>query len=381
MTRLHRPAEPYDMGDLDVGDGNLVHWEASGNPDGIPVVVLHGGPGSGSSGAMRSFLDPAAYRIILFDQRNCGRSTPLANDLDVDLSTNTTGHLLDDMEQLREHLEIDRWVLLGFSWGCTLGLAYAESLPERVSAFVAVGVTTGQVAEIDWLYGGAGAFYPEDWAAFVAGAPESMQQGDMVVAYHQLLQDPDPEVRYAAAARWTDWDLRTAVPSSEPVLVPPPLDDPEFQLTRARICTHYFRANLWLEDGVLLRNAGALEGIPATLITGRLDMQAPPARAWDLHQAWPGSELVLVDNVGHAPGSPSMFDAIVIATDQFARRLGPRPEPTPEPTPSAATPAPAPAPDDTTTSPADPTPTSEPTESEPATTSSSEPSTITAPPT
>ena len=204
-------------------------------------------------------------------------------------------------------------------------------------------MTTGQVAEIDWLYGGAGAFYPEDWAAFVAGVPESMQQGDMVVAYHQLLQDPDPEVRYAAAARWTDRDLRTAVPSSEPVLVPPPLDDPEFQLTRARICTHYFRANLWLEDGVLLRNAGALEGIPATLITGRLDMQSPPARAWDLHQAWPGSELVLVDNVGHAPGSPSMFDAIVIATDQIARRLGPQPEPTP-PTPSAATPAPAPAP-------------------------------------
>ena len=200
MTALYPEIEPYEQGLLDVHDGNLIYWELCGNPEGKPVVVLHGGPGSGCSSGMRRYSDPAVYRIILFDQRNCGRSKPHASDLNTDLSVNTTEYLLADLELLRQHLNIERWMLFGGSWGTTLGLAYAERQPDRVTEMVLFGITMTRKSEIDWLYRGLAPLFPEQWARFRAGVPEEQQQDDLVEAYYRLLNHPDPAVRAKAAA-------------------------------------------------------------------------------------------------------------------------------------------------------------------------------------
>jgi proline iminopeptidase len=205
-TRLYSEIEPCYQGTLEVGDANLVYWEVCGNPDGKPALVLHGGPGSGASPEFRRYFDPSAYRVVLFDQRGCGRSTPHASDPGTDLSVNTTDHLLADMELLRRHLDVDRWLVLGFSWGSTLGLAYAERHPQRVSELVLVGVTTTRRSEIDWLYRGVAPLFPEQWARFRAGVPAGERDGDLVEAYHRLLEHPDPSVRVSAAKDWSDWD-------------------------------------------------------------------------------------------------------------------------------------------------------------------------------
>jgi proline iminopeptidase len=316
MPSLYPDIEPYADGLLDVGDGNRLYWEASGNPDGLPAIVLHGGPGSGSSPNARRFFDPAKYRIILFDQRGSGQSTPGAGDFGTDLSVNTTEHLLGDIGRLRRHLGIARCLLLGHSWGTTLALAYAERHPEHVAGLVLIGVTTTRRSEIDWLYRDIAPLFPEQWARFETGAP-ALERHDLVAAYCHLLRDPDPAVRHKAAADWHDWEAATI--SIDPDAAPPRRwAAPHYRMARARIVTHYFHHNAWLDDGVLLREAGRLKGIPGVMVQGRLDLEAPLKTAWELSQAWPDGELVVVANAGHSAADAGMPAAIVTATDRLA---------------------------------------------------------------
>lgn len=306
--------EPYDSGLLDVGDNNLIYWETCGNPDGKPVVVLHGGPGSGCSPTMRRYFDPEAYCIILFDQRNCGRSKPHASDPNVDLSTNTTHHLIADMERLREYLAIDRWMIYGNSWGSTLALAYAEQHPDRVTVIVLVGVTTTRQSEIDWLTRGVAPLFPEQWARFRAGVPESERDGDLVAAYYRLLNDPDPAVREKAAQDWHDWDTASLTPN--PAAKPAP---PDFVMARSRIVTHYFYHKAWLEDGILLRQADKIAHIPGIMIQGRLDLGSPLVTAWELDQVWKKGELLIVQGSGHSPSDPGIAENLIAVTNYFGQ--------------------------------------------------------------
>jgi proline iminopeptidase len=316
---LYPGTEPYDHGLLDVGDANLVYWEACGNPDGKPAVVLHGGPGSGCTPGWRRYFDPDRYRIILFDQRGCGRSTPDAGDSSVDLAANTTHHLIADIERLRRHLQIDRWLVFGGSWGSTLGLAYIEKYPEHVSEAVLFSVVTTGPREVEWVTRDMGRVFPEQWSRFRDGVPPGQRDGSLVEAYAGLLGDPDPAVREQAALSWCAWeDTHVAVsPNHRP---DPRYDDPAFRLRFARLVTHYWRHAAWLEDGILLRDAARLAGIPAVLVHGRLDVSGPPDIAWQLAQAWPGCELVLADEAGHGAGEPGMAEALVSATNRFASR-------------------------------------------------------------
>ena len=317
MSTLYPPSEPFAQGMLDVDGGHQIYWETCGNPAGKPIVVLHGGPGSGCSPKTRRYFDPAAYRIVLFDQRNCGRSRPHAADPTTDLTTNTTHHLLADMERLRAHLGIERWAVFGSSWGATLGLAYAERHPDRVTAIVLVGVTTTRRTEIKWLYHGVAPLFPAQWARFRAGAPADARADNLVAAYYRLLNDPDPAVRAKAAKDWCDWEesLESVDPTPNPRR-----QDPVFDMTFARLVTHYFHHGAWLEEGELLRHADRLAGIPGVMVQGRLDMAGPLTTAWELAQVWPDGELVIVGGAGHSGGDPGMAEAILAATDRFARQ-------------------------------------------------------------
>jgi len=316
MADLYPSLEPDDAGMLDVGDGHLVYWETCGNPAGKPALVLHGGPGSGCSVNARRYFDPDAYRIVLFDQRGSGRSTPHASLPGADLSTNTTHHLLGDIEALRQHLGIERWLVLGGSWGSTLALAYAERHPFRVSGMVLFSIATTTAWEIDWITRGVGAFFPEAWNRFRNGVPESEQEGSLVEAYHRLLMHPDPAIHAKAAKDWCDWEM--AIVAVHPGHKPHPrYDDPSFRLGFARLVTHYWRHKAWLEDGDLLRGAQRLAGIPGVLIHGRLDIGGPLVTPWQLAQHWPGSKLVVVSEAGHDARDPGMTETIVAATDSF----------------------------------------------------------------
>lgn len=319
MAELYPPIEPYDQGMLDVGDGNRVYWEVCGSPDGKPALVVHGGPGSGCTTHHRQYFDPDRYRVALFDQRGCGRSTPHASDPATDMSRNTTGHLLADMERLREHLGIERWLLSGGSWGSTLILAYAERYPQRVSEIVISGVGTTRRSEIDWLYRGVARFFPEEWERFRAGVPEADRDGDLVAAYARLMEDPDPDVRARAANTWCAWE--DAVISLEPNGKPNAYSDrpPAALLAFVRIAAHYFAHGAWLEEGALLRDAGRLAGIPGVLIHGRLDLGGPLDTAWALARAWPDAELVVINDSGHT-GSDTMTERKRSALDTFAEQ-------------------------------------------------------------
>jgi proline iminopeptidase len=309
-------AEPHASGLLDVGDGNAVHWEAHGDPDGKPAVVLHGGPGSGSSPWFLRLFDGDRYRVVLLDQRNCGRSTPHAGDPGTDLAANTTQRLVADVERLRAELGVARWLVLGGSWGSTLALAYAEAHPDRVSELVLFGVTTGRHAEFDWTFrGGLARFFPEEWDRLLGGVPAA-ERGDVVDAYHRLLSDPDPDVRRRAAQGWCLWESATPAWPPQPGLAPR-FADPRYALAFARIVTHYVRRNAWLDDGELLRGASALGDTPGVLVNGRFDLQAPLSNAWELKRAWPQAELVVVDDSGHAP-TEALAAELLRATRRFA---------------------------------------------------------------
>lgn len=303
---------------LDVGQGNRISWEARGNPDGRPVLVVHGGPGSGRPrGAHKSF-DPDVFRIVLFDQRGCGDSEPHAADPATDMAHNTTEHLIADMEALRAHLNIERWLLYGGSWASTLILAYAQRHPARVSGIVLVGVTMTRPQEIDWLYHGLRLMLPIEWERFRAGVPDQYRDANLVEGYRQLMESPDAAVREQAARDWCAWE--DAVIAHEHLGSPGQYSaKPDAaRLAFVRICTHYFANRAWLDDGQLLRDAHRLKGIPGILIHGRLDLSGPLHTAWELAQAWPDAQLRIIEDSGHT-GSPAMRTAVLNAIAQFAR--------------------------------------------------------------
>ena len=307
---MYPEIEPYASGLLDAGVGNHVYWEACGNPAGKPALMVHGGPGSGCSPAFRRFFDPARYRAVLFDQRNCGRSQPHASDPRTDLTANNTQALIQDMERLREHLGVDRWLVLGGSWGSTLSLAYAERHPDRVSEMVLFGVTTGRHSEVEWAFrGGLSRFFPEQWSRLATFAGEA----DVVGAIARMLSDPDERVRRNAAEAWCLWE---SAPAAE---LAPRFRNPDYAMAFARIVTHYMSHNLFLADGVLLREAGALSNIDGVLINAREDRQAPLDNALALARVWPRARLAIVDEAGHGTG-PKVSSEIVQAMDGFARQ-------------------------------------------------------------
>lgn len=314
---MHPLVEPDTHGMLEVGDGHHVYWETRGSPRGRPVVILHGGPGSGCpSGLQRSF-DPDRYRVVMFDQRGCGRSTPHAGAPEADLSTNTTAHLVADIECLRAHLGIDRWLVFGGSWGTTLALAYAQEHPDRVTGMILASVVTTTRREVEWVTRDMGRIFPEAWARFRDAVPAHARDGSLVDAYSVLLHDPDPAVRDHAAREWCAWeDVHVSLAGGHDP--DPRFDDPVYRLTFARLVTHYWRHAAFLEDGVLLRRTGDLAGIPGTLIHGRMDVSAPADIAWQLSQRWSGSELMLIEQGGHGGRDAGMRDALVSAADRFA---------------------------------------------------------------
>ncbi|HEX5191143.1 MAG TPA: prolyl aminopeptidase [Streptosporangiaceae bacterium] len=318
------PIEPYETGMLDAGDGNSIYWETCGNPDGVPALIVHGGPGSGCSTGARKSFDPARFRIILFDQRNCGRSTPHASDPAADMGLNTTQHLIADVERLREHLGVEKWLLRGGSWGVTLSLAYAEQHPDGVSGMIMMSCTSTRRLELDWLYRGAGRFFPEAWVRFrdYVGASEFRLPTDteppiedLLARYAALMEDPDPVVREQAALAWLTWeDAVVSLEASGPGTY---LDRPDdARLAFVRICSYYFSHDAFLEDGILIRDAGKLAGIPGVLIHGRNDIGGPAITAWEIAQAWPGSELVVISDSGHT-GSQTMQQALDSAADRI----------------------------------------------------------------
>ncbi|WP_020667937.1 prolyl aminopeptidase [Amycolatopsis nigrescens] len=319
MDDLYPPIDPHENGMLDVGDGHSVCWEVCGNPAGKPAVVLHGGPGSGAAPMARQHFDPDAYRIVLFDQRGAGRSTPHATEPGTDLSVNTTWHLVADMERLRTHLGIDRWQLFGGSWGATLALAYAETHPERVSEIVLRGVFTARRSELEWIYnGGAAHLFPDAWQQYLAPIPDELR-GDPMAAYRELLHHPDQAVRERAAIAWSSWEgaIVSLIPQRGFVA---DYARPAFALTFARIALHYFGHGAWLEEGQLIRDAPKLAGIPGVIVQGRYDAVCPPVTAYELHQAWPDSRLILVNTAGHAVNDHSILRNLRQATDDFRPR-------------------------------------------------------------
>ncbi|WP_210507734.1 prolyl aminopeptidase [Naasia sp. SYSU D00057] len=318
MRTLYPPIEPYDSGLLDVGDGQRVYWETVGNPDGKPAVFLHGGPGGGSSADHRRLFDPERYRIVLLDQRGCGRSVPHVAD-GADLEVNTTWHLVADLERLREALGIDRWLVFGGSWGSTLALAYAETHPERVTELVLRGIFTLRRSELEWFYeGGASALFPDLWEGFLAPVPEE-ERGDLMGAYSRLLSDPDPAVHGPAAVAWSTWEGSTITLRRREDIVTN-FADPRYALAFARIENHYFVHGGWMEDGQLIRDASRLANIPGVIVQGRYDICTPPTTAWDLHRAWPEADFRMIPDAGHAYDEPGILDALIEATDRFAGR-------------------------------------------------------------
>lgn len=314
VTSRYPPIEPHDSGTLEVGDGHRLYWETCGSPDGTPALWLHGGPGSGSSVGSRRNFDPGAYRAVLFDQRGCGRSRPLATEPDADLSSNTTAHLIADIEQLREHLGIQRWVVVGVSWGVTLGLAYAQRHTERVRAMVLAAVTSADRKEIDWIVRDMGRVFPREWGEFVSLVPESERGGNLAAAYARLLTDPGATVRERAARAWCTWE-DTHV-SLMPGWTPDSrYDDPAFRMLFARLVTHYWGNYCFLPDGDQLARIDSVADIPAVLIHGRYDVSGPLDTAWHLHRAWPASRLVVLEDAGH--GGTGFTDALVDAIDTF----------------------------------------------------------------
>jgi proline iminopeptidase len=308
----HPAIEPYAAGVLDVADGHAIAWELSGNPRGRPAVVLHGGPGGGRTPDHRRLFDPARYSVLLFDQRGCGGSRPHAS-----LNANTTAHLVADVERLRQMVGVEQWLILGGSWGCALALAYAQTHPERVSALVLRGVFTGRRCEVAWLVGGGAArLFPDHWEHVVALVPDD-RRGDVLGAYRALLASPHREVRLVAARRWCRWERAISLLSPVEPTGPDAVDE-DAALALAEISVHYFAHGCFLRDGQLLADAGRLAGIPGILVQGRYDAVTPPRTAFDLHRAWPGSELVIVSDAGHASSEPGLSHYLLAATDRLA---------------------------------------------------------------
>jgi len=314
-SRLFPEIEPFDHGRLEVGHGHDLYYEQSGNPEGVPALFLHGGPGAGAVAAHRRFFDPAFYRIVIFDQRGAGRSTPLGG-----LEHNTTPELVADIERLRARLGIESWLVFGGSWGSTLALAYGEAHPERCLGFVLRGIFLCRPAEIDWFLYGMRRFFPEHWHAFAGHLPES-ERGDLLANYHRRLIDPDPAVHMPAARAWSVYEgaCSTLLPSPETVAA---FSGERMALGLARIEAHYFVNRIFLPENALLDRVARVRDLPAVIVQGRYDMVCPIATADELAQRWPGAEYVVVPEAGHSAMEPGIKAALVGATESFKRRLG-----------------------------------------------------------
>lgn len=308
---LYPPVDPFDQRMLAVGQGHQIYVEQCGNPDGIPVVVLHGGPGGGCSPSMRRYFDPSVYRVILFDQRGCGRSRPHASVTD-----NTTWHLVADIELIRSTLGISNWIVFGGSWGATLALIYAQAHPEAVRHLVLRGVFLMTQAELDWFYGGgAGKFWPEVWARFVELIPED-ERDDLIAAYHRRLFSGDLQVERQYGRAWAAWENALASIHSAGSVHEGPAD---YARAFSRLENHYFTHAGFLEtDGQILANMDRIKHIPSTIVQGRYDMICPPSSAYALSEAWPESDLIMVRNAGHALSEPGISAELVRTMDRIA---------------------------------------------------------------
>ena len=313
MKTKYPPISPYQHGYLSVGDGHEVYWEVSGNPEGKPVLFLHGGPGGSSEPGHRCFFNPGLYRIVLMDQRGCGKSRPYS-----DLKQNTTWHLVADIEQLRRHLAIDRWVVFGGSWGSTLGLAYAESHPGAVSALILRGIFLCRKMEIDWFYQfGAHHLFPDEWEKYLEPIPLE-ERGDLVKAYYQRLTSDDECVRKTAAQSWSRWEGAALKLIPDPMLIESFTVDQHADAL-ARIECHYFINRCFFKtDNWLIEQVHKIRHIPAVIIHGRYDLVCPLINAWDLHKAWPEATLEIIPDAGHSSAEPGITDALLRATDHFA---------------------------------------------------------------
>jgi proline iminopeptidase len=315
MKDLYTPIEPFSTRRLSVGAGHQLHIEQAGNPKGIPILFLHGGPGAGCESFHRRFFDPQAYRIVLFDQRGCGRSTPHAS-----LQENTTWDLVEDIEKIRQALGIERWLVFGGSWGSTLALAYAQTHPERVIGMVLRGIFLCRDEEIFWFYqSGASKIFPDYWQDFIAPIPEG-ERDDLLPAFYHRLTGDNELMRMAAAKAWSVWEGRTASLQPNRAVVEF-FSQPHTALSLARIECHYFVNHAFLRPNQLLEDAGKLVGIPGVIVQGRYDLICPMESAWQLHQAWAGSELIVIPDAGHSAAEPGIRQALIAATDRFAREL------------------------------------------------------------
>ncbi len=315
MKNLYSPLEPFDQGMFQVSDIHALYYEQCGNPAGQPVVFLHGGPGGGISPGYRQFFDPAHYRVILFDQRGAGRSTPHA-----ELRENTTWDLVADIERLREHFKIERWQVFGGSWGSTLALAYAEAHPDRVTALILRGIFLCRPKEINWFYQkGADAIFPDVWEEYERVIPEA-ERVDMLAAYHRRLTGADEQVRLEAARAWSVWEGSTSKLVPDPGLIEH-FGEAHLALAMARIECHYFMHNAFFEtENYLIENVGKIRNIPAVIVQGRYDVVCPMMSAWDLHKAWPEAELRIVPDAGHSAMEKGIISALVEATDRFREK-------------------------------------------------------------
>jgi proline iminopeptidase len=311
---LFPPIEPFASGMLDLDAPHRMHYEQSGNPKGVPVVFLHGGPGAGSSAVHRQFFDPAHYRIVVYDQRGAGRSTPLGC-----LEKNTTPDLVADLERLRKHLAIERWMVFGGSWGSTLALAYAEHHPERCLALVLRGIFLCRASEIDWFLYGLRTIFPEAWRTFAGFIPEA-ERADLLTAYHRRLVDPDPAVHMPAARSWSVYEGSCSTLLPNPALVADFASD-RVALGLARIEAHYFVNDIFLPEDSLLANARRLKDIPGVIVQGRYDIVCPAISADDLHRAWPEADYAIVPDAGHSAFEPGIRSRLVAATESFKRRF------------------------------------------------------------
>ncbi len=313
MRELYPPIEPYNSGMLPVSPLHTIYYEQCGNPEGAPVVFLHGGPGGGVIPDYRRYFDPEAYRIILFEQRGSGRSTPHA-----ELEENTTWALVEDIEALRKHLGVDTWHVFGGSWGSTLALAYSETHPARVRSLTLRGIFLCRPKEINWFYqeGGAGYVYPDVWEEYEKIIPAE-ERGDFVGAYHRRLTSEDPDVRLEAARAWSVWEGSTSKLFFDYSTIEK-FADADFALAFARIECHYFMNNAFFPtDNYLIENVGKIRHIPAVIVQGRYDVVCPMVSAWELHRAWPEAEMRVIPDAGHAASEPGIIDALVESTDKF----------------------------------------------------------------
>ncbi|MBI3149254.1 MAG: prolyl aminopeptidase [Betaproteobacteria bacterium] len=314
LAHLYPAIEPYATGHFAVDERHRLYWETSGNPQGVPVVFLHGGPGSGCAANHRRFFDPAHYRIVLLDQRGAGRSTPHA-----ELQDNSTQNLVGDLEQLRQHLGVEKWLVFGGSWGSTLGLAYAAEHPERCLGLVLRGVFLGRASEIEWFMRGMRHFFPEAWEDFAAFIPPG-ERGDLLRAYYRRLTSPNATLRREAALAWSQYEARccTLLPNTE---AHGHGEDEALALSLGRTEAHYFVNRLFLEEGELLGRVGRIRHLPGIIVQGRYDVVCPPVAAYELKAAWPEAELTMVPDAGHAAWEPGTTRALVMAMEKMKTRV------------------------------------------------------------